>query len=262
MSDLTNYLSPEAGRPVVAQALAAERKAIELAPDLGPARAAYAYGLTSQFDFAAAAAEFEHAVALAPGDAEVLRESAEFLSSLGRARPALERARRAVELDPLNPEMHGTLGRVLAEQRRYVDSIAAYDQAASLNPGNNSYAVFRGFVHIAQGKYDAARADCEIPPIEWDNRTCLAIAYDKLHRAADAKAALDALIAVTGDTASYQYAQIHAQWGDLQQALQWLDTGYRIRDPGMQNLRVDPLLDPVRGQARYQAVLAQLKLPD
>ena len=262
MEDLTNYLSPEAGQKVVDQAIEAVRKAVEMAPELGPAHAAYANGLTAKFEFGTAAAEYEHAVALAPGDAEVLRASAEFLSSIGHGGQALERARRAVELDPLNPETHGTLGRVLFEQRRYAEAIAAYDQAASLNPANNTYAVFRGFVHLAQQKYDAARADCEIPPIEWSNRTCLAIAYDRLHRAADAKAALNALTAVTGDTASYQYAQIYAQWGDLQQSLKWLDMGYRIHDPGMENLKADPMMDPVRGQARYQAVLAQLKLPD
>jgi hypothetical protein len=49
---------------------------------------------------------------------------------------------------------------------------------------------------------------------------------------------------------------------DVVEALDWLDTGYRIHDPGMQNLKTDPLLDPVRGQARYQAVLARMKFPD
>jgi TolB-like protein/tetratricopeptide (TPR) repeat protein len=262
MSDLTNYLTPEAGQQIVEQALAIERRAIELAPDLGPAHTAYAFGLDSKFEFVAAAPEFEQAVALAPGDSEVLRASAEFLSGLGHAGQALERARRAVELDPLNPETHGTLGRVLFEMRRYQEAIAAYDQAVSLNPANNSYAVFRGFVYLSQGQYEAARADCETPPIDWANRTCLAITYEKLHRAAEARAALQALTAATGETASYQYAQIHAQWGDLPKSLDWLDTGYRIHDPGMQNLKTDPLMDPVRSQARYRAVLAHLKLPD
>jgi TolB-like protein/tetratricopeptide (TPR) repeat protein len=262
MSDLTNYLTPEAGQQVLDQAIDAQRKAIELASGLGPAHSAYASGLTAKFEIAAAAAEYERAVALAPGDAEVLRASAEFLSSLGHAGPALQQARRAVELDPLNPEVHGTLGRVLNEQRHYPEAIAAYDQATSLNPSNNTYAVFRGFVHLRQGQYEAARSDCELPPIDWGNRTCLAIAYQKLHRAADARAALDALTAATGETASYQFAQIYAQWGDVQQSLDWLDTGYRIHDPGMQNLKTDPLLDPVRGQARYQAVLARMKFPD
>ena len=262
MADLTNYLTPAAGQKIVDQAIDALQKAVALAPELGPAHAAYANGLTARFEFAAAAAEYEHAVALAPGDAEVLRGSAEFLSIVGHARQALERARRATELDPLNPETHGTLGRVFFGQRRYPEAIAAYDQAASLNPGNNTYAVFRGFVRLSLGQYEAARADCEIPPINWGNRTCLAIAYQKLQRAADAQVALSALTAVTGDTASYQYAQIYAQWGDLQRSLDWLDKAYRIHDPGMQSLKTDPLMDPVRGQARYRAIQAQLKLPE
>jgi len=82
------------------------------------------------------------------------------------------------------------------------------------------------------------------------------------YASADARAALKAPIAATGETASSQYAQIYAKWGDLTKSLDWLDTGYRIHDPGMQSLKTDPLLDPVRGQARYRTVFAQLKLPD
>jgi serine/threonine-protein kinase len=262
MADLANYLSPTAGHEIISQALATVRTAVELAPELGAARAAYANGLALHFEFAAAAAEFEHAVALAPGDANVLRGSADLLSSLGRGELAVQRARRAVELDPLNPDTHSTLGIVLYDQRRYTESIAALSQAASLNPGNNDHVVFRGFTRLAQGQYEAARADCETPPINWGNRTCLAIAYQKLQRPADAQAALDALTAVTGETASYQYAQIYAQWGNLPKALEWLETGVRIQDPGLTNLKMDPLLDPVRGEARYKEVLAKLKLPD
>jgi TolB-like protein/tetratricopeptide (TPR) repeat protein len=262
MADLLNYLSPTAGHEVARQALAAVRSAVELAPDLGTAHAAYANALANHFDFVAAAAEFEHAVALAPGDANVLRGSADLLSSLGRGELALQRARRAVELDPLNPETHSTLGLVLYDLRRYTESIAALSQAASLNPGNNDHVVFRGFTRLAQGQYAAARVDCETPPINWGNRTCLAIAYQKLQRSADARSALDALTAVTGETASYQYAQIYAQWGDLPKALEWLETGLRIQDPGLQNLKMDPLLDPVRGEARYKEVVAKLKFPD
>jgi hypothetical protein len=65
-----------------------------------------------------------------------------------------------------------------------------------------------------------------------------------------------------GDDAAYQFATIYAQWGDRPQALQWLETALRMRDPGLINLNTDPLMDPLRGEPRFQKVLAELKFPD
>jgi hypothetical protein len=39
---------------------------------------------------------------------------------------------------------------------------------------------------------------------------------------------------------------IYAQWGDRPKALEWLDTAMRRRDPGLESLKTDPLMDPLR----------------
>ena len=66
---------------------------------------------------------------------------------------------------------------------------------------------------------------------------CRAIIYRRLGRASEAEAQLDAMRATNGDTTSYQYAQIYAQWGDTTQGLQWLETAVRVHDTGLKNLR-------------------------
>ena len=68
--------------------------------------------------------------------------------------------------------------------------------------------------------------------------------------------------AASGDAAAYQYAGIYAQWGDRSKALEWLDTAMRVRDPGLQNLKTDALMDPFRQEPRFQAVMRELKFPD
>ena len=45
-------------------------------------------------------------------------------------------------------------------------------------------------------------------------------------------------------------------------ALEWLDTAMRRRDPGLLNLKTDPLMDPLRKEPRFQAVLRELKFPN
>ena len=73
--------------------------------------------------------------------------------------------------------------------------------------------------------------------------------------------ALRAAAADENDQA-YQYAQVYSQWGDKQQALTWLETAYRIRDPGLLQLKVDVFMDPIRTEPRFQSVLAKMQFPD
>jgi hypothetical protein len=62
--------------------------------------------------------------------------------------------------------------------------------------------------------------------------------------------------------AEYQYAQIFAQWGDVARALEALERAATLRDGGLAYTKTDPLLDSLRNQPRFKAVLAGLKFPD
>ena len=68
--------------------------------------------------------------------------------------------------------------------------------------------------------------------------------------------------AALGDTAAYQYATIFAQWGNRTKALESLETALQLRDPGLEELKTDPLMDPLRKEPRFQAVVRQLKFPN
>jgi hypothetical protein len=80
-------------------------------------------------------------------------------------------------------------------------------------------------------------------------------------RHADAEAELSKLKA-NGDAAAYQYATIYAQWGNRAKALEWLETALRLRDPGLIYLKTDPLMDPLRKELRFQAMMRELKFPN
>ncbi|TLZ12351.1 MAG: hypothetical protein E6K34_17850 [Gammaproteobacteria bacterium] len=91
---------------------------------------------------------------------------------------------------------------------------------------------------------------------------CLAVTYDKLGQHSDAEAVLTKLQNWMGDNDAFQYAEIYAQWGDTGRALRWLDTAWRLRDSGLEWLKVDPLLDPLRNEPRFQAIERALKFPN
>jgi TIR domain len=71
-----------------------------------------------------------------------------------------------------------------------------------------------------------------------------------------------ALRADGGDSNAYQYATIYAQWGDRAKALEWLEVAWRLQDPGLEELKIDPLMDPLRQEARFQAIEKALKFPN
>jgi len=258
----SNVANGPAIRETYKEARTAAEKALALAPELGEAHAAFAEVIDLGFtDYARAAVEYERALALSPGNTLVLRESAMFLSRMGRTEAAFTYAQRAVVLDPLNVSSHRTLARVLHNARRDREAIEACDRALTLNPHAGGVPSIRGEAYLSLGQFEAARASCATPPLDGISNACLAIAYHKLNRQSDADAALAAVMTAYGDDASFQYAQIYAQWGNIPTALEWLETAYRVHDTGLVQLKVDPMLDPLRQEPRFKAIERKFKFP-
>jgi TolB-like protein/tetratricopeptide (TPR) repeat protein len=244
------------------KAQADARQALALAPDLAQAHLALA--LVSEIetlDFAQASEAYERALALAPGNAEVLRQSGVFAALMGHFDAGVAATRRVVVLDPLARQSHGALGKALYAARRYEEAVAAFAEVISLDPDYKASYGYRGLAYYGLGDLERASASCKTKPDYWGNQHCLAVIYDKLGRHADAEAELSKLKAANGDASAYQYATIYAQWGNRAKALEWLETALRLRDPGLQELKIDPLLDPLRKEPRFQAVMRELKFP-
>jgi TolB-like protein/cytochrome c-type biogenesis protein CcmH/NrfG len=264
---LTNYSVFEAVGPAFREGLEkAERdarRAIALAPELAEAHVALA--LLSEdgtLDFAQARKEYERAVALAPGNVQILRQSGEFTAHMGHFDAGIAALRRVVALDPLDAHSRYVLGVVLYSARRYSEAAMAFTEAISLNPGYNRAYSDRGFAFYGLGDLESARTSCESKRDHWASQGCLAVVYDKLGRQADAEAELAKFQAGSGDLSAYQYAEIYAQWGNRPKALDWLDTAMRVRDPGLEYLKYDPLMDPLRNESRFQSIERELKFPD
>ena len=165
-------------------------------------------------------------------------------------------------LDPLNPRSHSMLGQALRLARRYPDAVGSFTEVIRLDPSDKFAIGYRGLAYYGVGDLARARSSCESKPDHWATQWCLAITYDKLGRHADADALVARMKATYGTAASYQYATIYAQWGNVRKSLEWLDTAVRVRDPGLFYVKTDPLLDPLRKEPRFQAITRKLKFPD
>jgi tetratricopeptide (TPR) repeat protein len=140
--------------------------------------------------------------------------------------------------------------------------VAAYADVISLDPDYKSTYADRGLSFYGLGDFERARASCETKRDHWYSQQCLAVIYDKVGKHADAEAELSKIKAAQGDAMAYQYATIYAQWGNRAKALEWLETAWRLRDPGLEYLKTDPLTDPIRQEPRFQAMMRQLKFPN
>jgi TolB-like protein len=244
------------------KAQADARQAIKLAPELAEGHVALAFFLAfGSLDFTHASEAYERAMALAPGDAAVLGEGGLFSVHMGRFDAGLVAAHRAVALDPLSPRSHDRLGEALYWARRYEDAVVALGEVISLESDFQRAYGYRGLAYYGLGDLQSARSSCEAKADHWVSQWCLAVAYEKLGRHADAEAQLKKIQAALGDTSAYQYATIYAQWHNTASALEWLATAMRVRDPGVAYVKTDPLLDPLRNEPRFQAIERALKFP-
>jgi hypothetical protein len=77
-------------------------------------------------------------------------------------------------------------------------------------------------------------------------------------RRQDALKAIPAIGRRYGDSAYYQFAQVYAQVGLIDEAARSLETAWVKRDPGLASVQVDPFLDPARKDNRVSAVAAKV----
>jgi adenylate cyclase len=254
----------QTARDLRKQSLASAEHAVALAPSFGDAHAVLGRVRYEFFNLVGAAAEFDRALALAPGSAFVQRIVAVYTAFLGHFDTAISAAGRAVSLDPENYLVYRQQAQTLVYARRYGEALAAAQHGQALYPGSPDLNGWLSVILFLSGQVEQARQLCETPtsPLHEDSRhLCLALVYQALGRQADAEHELEQFKTLDGDADAYNYATIYAQRGDAVSALQWLTKTEHLRDPSLIALKVDPLLDPIRNEPQFEALLARMKFP-
>jgi TolB-like protein/Flp pilus assembly protein TadD len=257
--------TPDEIADVREHALRAARRAVELAPELGEAHLALAGVLAYvRLDFASALPEFELAMTLSPGSANVQRRYAGFTGHLGRFQSAIIAGRRAVALDPQSVNSHVTLGQVLTFARRYDEALLAYRAAALVSPNSVYVKEVTSWTLLASGQFEQARRTCDSiapgPPPDAQVH-CLVLAYHGLGRQKDAERELHRYEALQKNDPSIELAGVYAQLGNKAAALRTLESAERSRESGLQGLRVNWELDPIRNEPQFQAIEARMNFP-
>jgi tetratricopeptide (TPR) repeat protein len=234
--------------------------AVQLAPDLAAAHAALGAAAQDFWDFRRASTEFARAAELEPNDAPTLVDYAWMQAYLGHTATAVAAARRAALINPLSQGVYVDLVWTLIWSHKPEEAQQALRRAEQLGAGRLLATYLAGRIALAAGDAAGAQRICAAGE-DWKQNYCLAIADHLLGQQEAAAAQLAALRARMGDNAAFQYADIYAQWGQADAALTALETAYRLRDTGMMEIQVDPMLGPIRAMPRFQAVLRSLDFP-
>jgi TolB-like protein/DNA-binding winged helix-turn-helix (wHTH) protein len=249
----------EEGRRLAREAV---ERALALNPNLAEAHTQMArIKQQVDLDWAGADASLQRAIALDPGNPEVVRTAAVWADMLGRFDEAVQLNRRAVDLDPLNADSW----ELLAETKFYMGQLdeAAADSKKALELNSDVLAahVVLSQIYAIQGRPQDALLEIELVHYYPIRAWLFPVAYYALGRKKESDAALSQLIAKYHAGYAYQIAQVYAFRNQPDEAFDWLERAYAQGDSGLVGTKVEPLLKNLHGDPRFTVFLKKLNLP-
>ena len=173
---------------------------------------------------------------------------------------------RAVTLDPFNVKIHSFRVMDLVFARRYDEAIAEARKTLAIQPGHPVALCGLFYALVGKGMNQEA-----LSPME---------EYLKIYGISDPKAVMEqgfaeggfqgamrrageALgeLASKGEVSPIDVVCLYLCAGEENRAIDWLERGYEARDPNMPYIGILPILDPLRSEPRFQALLRKMNLP-
>jgi adenylate cyclase len=245
-------------------AVEAAEKAVALAPTNGAGYAARGFLRAYHFwDWTGAEDDLRKAIALDPGDPENYLRYGFVLLALKRYPEGRTAIMKSLDLDPLSTQGWIFLSNTQLSEGNLHDAEASIRRALEVSPDATRALGYFGYIQILQGHPRESLSTFEkISDARWLALTGTAIAQKKLGNDQQSRQALEELEKDFSATAAYQIGEVHAARGETDLAVEWLERAYRQRDTGLALATHDPWLDSLRGAPRFKALLAKMKLPD
>ena len=238
-------------------------RALSIEPNLPEALLARG-SIETNFDFNwnGAAQTLSKALALAPADPNIVIAAGNLEIARGNMDRAIELYRKAVDLDPVNPQARAFLAFNLAATKRFAEARAEFPRVVELNPAAPWAHAGLGLSYLLENKFGEAADAAQADAADWARLLIVSCARWGQKRVTESDAALAELTANLGETAAYQIAEVYAYRGEKDRAFEWLERARRQRDPGLAGLRKDPLLTNLQDDTRWNAFLHTMGLGD
>jgi len=260
-----SYLPPKDAFP---QSKMAAMRALRLDPDLGEAHTPLAAVLwLHDWQWQEAQTEFERSLALNPAHPTASHWYAEYLMTMGRQVEAIARIKNSQELDPLSLIISVAIGRDFYLARRYDDALEQLRRTVELDPNYPVTYWVLGLLLRKMGRYELAIAEGEKGvKLSGGSPMMNAALAQTLATAGKRKKAiqiLDDLINLTKQkyVAPYFFAGIHIGLGEDDRAIEYLEKSYEEHSHWLIYLHLDPSMDALRPDPRFQDLSRRVGLP-
>jgi len=259
------YLQPKDAFP---KAKTAALRALRIDPNLGEAHTPLAAVLwLYDWQWLEAQKEFERSLTLNPSYPTGNHYYAEYVMTMGRHVEAVARMKKSQECDPLSLIISVAIGWAFYQGRQYDESMDQFRRTVELDANYPMTYWILGLLLRKLGRYEEAIAEGEksvmlsggSPLMRAALAQTLAIAGQR----EKAMQILDDLtkLAQQRYVASYFLAGIYAGLGEDERAFEHLEKSYEEHSHWLIYLHIDPGMDALRSDPRFQDLLRRIGLP-
>jgi len=257
-----DFISPKEAMPkariAALEAIAKDDSLAEAHSSLG------SYKMFYEWDTHGAEQEYRKAIALDPNYANAYHFYSHCLQFSGREAEALVAMKKAVDLEPLSTLNNAELGWAYYLARQHDLSLEQSKKTLELEPGF-AYAYFvLGLAYNAKANYPEARTSLEkgvlLAPDWLELQGLLAYTHASAGNHTQARDILTKVLKASegGYINEVIIASVYAALDDQDRALIWLERGYQERCSWMKWIGIEPKLDKLRRNPRFQDLVRRV----
>jgi tetratricopeptide (TPR) repeat protein len=239
-------------------------KAIELDDSLPDGHLALADAVANlDWDWVTQEQQLKKALELNPSGASAHWAYAFALEKLGRTDEALAQLRIMQQLDPVSSQSGAETVEAYYYARQYEAALDELKRLDAANPQRILLDFWFGVIYREKGLYDQSVQSFRKMGDHPHALGHLGNAYARAGHLDEARAIIPRLqehIRKDG-VGTYEIALVYAGLRNKDQAFEWLEKAYAVRDKGLTFLKVDPCVDPLRSDPRFQDLLRRVGLP-
>jgi tetratricopeptide (TPR) repeat protein len=203
--------------------------------------------------------DFKKALTLNPNSAAAHHWYARHLEQIGRFDNALREIDSALKNDPLSPTIRVAKGRILFDAHRFREAIDSAKTALDMEPNfASAYQVMgQAYAHAGEADHalEAATKYVELSQGNGWAKLELAYVYAVAGNRAESERIVNEVVAGSGEFSPYDMAAIRSAWHDSAGAMPWLEQAVAARSVDVILIRVDPRLDNIRSDPRFEELL-------
>jgi eukaryotic-like serine/threonine-protein kinase len=265
LASSTGGWSPRKAYP---KAKAAALKALELDDELGEAHCSLGFSyLLYDWKFAEAEREFEKAIRLSPNYPNAHDGLGFYFKAVGREAESIEKCKEVQKLDPLSPFAHVSLGYAYYFARDYERAIDECNKALEMDKHSTFAYRNLGLAYLQQGKIEKAISALS-KAVTFSSgglafESYLGFAYGVAGKRAEALEVLASLEDIDKEkyVPAYNFAMVYLGLNETDKAFEWLEQAVKERSGFLPFLKVEPMVDKLRADARFDNLLKRIGLP-